>query len=130
MNIGMIVLYALGIGAVFGVLAAYIGIIVETTERTILMTGSLGHLALPGIVLAQHFGFDVTIGALVGSLFIGFGTMVIWYLEQKTKLPTEALTVFVFSSSLAVAFLFLPHEGSHRALSCLVTFYILRPHFA
>ena len=114
MNIGMIdcVLYALGIGAAIGGVAAYIGSLM-VTKRMALMAGALGHLTLPGIALALHFGFDITIGAL---LFLGFGIIAIWYLEQKTKLPTEAVTALVFASSLAVAFLFLPLEESHRVL--------------
>lgn len=40
----------------------------------------------------------------------------IWWLEQKTRLHLEALTAVIFSSSLAIAFLFLPKEEVDIAL--------------
>ena len=78
-----------------------------------LVGGPLGHLTLPGIAIAFHYGFDVSLGALI---FLVFGTALIWLLQQKTKLPFEAVTATVFASSLAIAFLILPKKKAGKAI--------------
>ncbi|MDA2920988.1 metal ABC transporter permease [Desulfobacterota bacterium AH_259_B03_O07] len=108
----MELILALIIGTVVGGVAGYLGTLM-VTKRMSLMGGALGHMALPGIALALIYGFDISIGALV---FLAFGVILIWLLERKTKLPMEALTAIVFSSSLAIAFLFLPEEETTEAL--------------
>jgi len=108
----MQLMLALIIGAVVGGVAGYLGTLM-VTKRMSLMGGALGHMALPGIALALIYGFDISIGALV---FLAFGIVLIWLFEQRTKLPMEALTAIVFSSSLAIAFLFLPEEETTEAL--------------
>jgi ABC-type Mn2+/Zn2+ transport system permease subunit len=42
--------------------------------------------------------------------------ILIWIFERRTKLPLETLTAIVFSSSVAIAFLFLPEEEAVQAL--------------
>ncbi|MFC1894717.1 metal ABC transporter permease [Candidatus Dependentiae bacterium] len=42
--------------------------------------------------------------------------ILIWFFEQKTKLPIEALTAVVFASSVAISFLFLPKDKTFPAL--------------
>jgi len=125
-----------------GGIAGYIGSLM-VTKRMSLMGGSLGHLTLPGIVLALMYGFDVSLGAL---LFLSMGVILIWFFELRTKLPLEALTAVVFASSVAVAFLFLPEEHTYPALigdisqisplivtisaiSCIIVFLIIRKIF-
>ncbi|QXP85220.1 metal ABC transporter permease [Methylococcus sp. Mc7] len=95
-----------------GALAGYLGSLM-LSKRMALVGGALGHLTLPGIALALLYDFDVSLGAL---LFLGLGVWLIWYLEKKTHLHLEALTAVVFSTSLAVAFLFLPQEKAEIAL--------------
>jgi len=104
--------YALLMGASIGGVAAYIGSLM-LTRRTTLMAGALGHLALPGVAIALKYGFDVSFGA-IGILLVGI--ILIWLLEKRTKLPTEALTAIVFTSSVATAFLFLPEGKTVPAL--------------
>jgi zinc transport system permease protein len=112
MVINMQIILALIIGAFIGGTAGYIGSLM-VTKRMALMGGALGHLTLPGIALALIYDFDVSLGAL---LFLALGIVLIWLLEQRTKLPMEALTAVVFSSSLAIAFLFLPEGKTSQAL--------------
>jgi ABC-type Mn2+/Zn2+ transport system permease subunit len=95
-----------------GAVAGYLGSLM-LSKRMALMGGALGHLTLPGIALALVFDFDVSVGAL---LFLGLGVLLIGYLERKTQLHLEALTAVVFSTSLAIAFLFLPKEETEIAL--------------
>jgi len=92
--------------------AGYLGTLM-LSKRMSLVGGPLGHLTLPGITLALIYGFDVSIGAF-GVLVLAI--MAIWFFEKRTKLPLETLTAVVFSSSVAVAFLFLPHEEIELAL--------------
>ena len=105
-------LSALLLGFSVGAVAGYIGSLM-ITKRMALMGGALGHLTLPGVALGLLYGFDVSLGAII---FLVIGIFAIWILEKITKLPFEATTAVVFTTSLAVAFLFLPHEETHVAL--------------
>jgi len=77
------------------------------------VAGPLGHLTLPGIALALMYGFDVSLGAFP---FVILGIILIWLFEMRTKLPMESLTAIVFTSGVAIAFLFLPLEQAETAL--------------
>ncbi|MBP1150114.1 MULTISPECIES: metal ABC transporter permease [Methylocaldum] len=106
------ILLALILGGATGAVAGYLGSLM-LSKRMALVGGALGHLTLPGIALALLYDFDVSIGAV---LFLGFGVLLIWYLERVTRLHLEALTAVVFSTALATAFLFLPEEETDIAL--------------
>ena len=106
------ILLALILSGTIGAIAGYLGSLM-LSKRMALMGGALGHLTLPGVALALLYDFDVSIGA---TLFLVFGVLIIWLLEQKTRLHLEALTAVVFSASLATAFLFLPKEEIDIAL--------------
>ncbi len=106
------ILLALIMSGTIGAIAGYLGSLM-LSKRMALMGGALGHLTLPGVALALLYDFDVSIGA---TLFLAFGVLIIWLLEQKTRLHLEALTAVVFSASLAIAFLFLPKEEIDIAL--------------
>lgn len=99
-------------GIFVGGIAGYLGSLMLSRKMTIVVD-PLSHLALPGVALALIFGKDASIGAF---LFLFFGTILIWFLEQKTKLPTETTIAILFSISLAVTFLFLEEEKLHEAL--------------
>lgn len=105
-------LYAIFVGASIGSVAGYIGSLM-ITKRMALMGGALGHLALPGVALGFLYGFDISIGALI---FLLIGIFLIWIIEKWTEIPFEATTAVVFTSSLAIAFLFLPHKETNAAL--------------
>jgi len=106
------IVLALILSGAIGAIAGYLGSLM-LSKRMALMGGALGHLTLPGVALALLYDFDISIGA---TLFLAFGVLIIWLLEQKTRLHLEALTAVVFSASLATAFLFLPKEEIDIAL--------------
>lgn len=106
------ILLALILSGTIGAIAGYLGSLM-LSKRMALMGGALGHLTLPGVALALLYDFDVSVGA---TLFLAFGMLIIWLLEQKTRLHLEALTAVVFSTSLATTFLFLPKEEIDIAL--------------
>ena len=105
-------LLSLMVGISIGGVAGYLGSLM-LSKRMALVAGPLGHLTLPGIALALMYGFDVSLGAFP---FVILGIILIWLFEMRTKLPMEALTAIVFTSGVAIAFLFLPIEQAETAL--------------
>jgi ABC-type Mn2+/Zn2+ transport system permease subunit len=103
---------ALAMTTFIGTAAGYLGTLM-LSKRMSLVGGPLGHLTLPGIALALIYGFDVSIGAF-GVLVLAI--LVIWLFEKRTNLPLETLTAVVFSSAVAIAFLFLPSNEVEIAL--------------
>lgn len=101
------------IAAIFvGGIGGYLGSLM-ITKRMSLAGDALGHLALPGVAIAILYNLNLTYGALI-SLVVGI--TIVWFLESKTKLATDALTGIVFTTSTAAAFLFLQEEDLETAL--------------
>jgi len=101
------------ISAIFiGGVAGYLGSLMLSRKMTIIVD-PLSHLALPGVALALIFGKDISLGAF---LFLFFGAILIWFFEQKTKLPTETIIAILFTVSLAITFLFLSEHEIEEAL--------------
>jgi ABC-type Mn2+/Zn2+ transport system permease subunit len=101
------------ISAIFvGGVAGYLGSLMLSKKMTIVVD-PLSHLALPGVALALIFQKDISLGAF---LFLFFGAILIWFFEQKTKLPTETIIAILFSISLAITFLFLSEHEIEEAL--------------
>jgi ABC-type Mn2+/Zn2+ transport system permease subunit len=99
-------------GIFIGGSAGYIGSLM-LHKRMALVAGPLGHLALPGVALALIYNFNVSLGAFP---FVIVGIFLIWILEIKTNIPTEALTAVIFAEGVAISFLFLPTEQAETAL--------------
>lgn len=112
MNIDNQFLFSLITGIFVGGAAGYIGSLM-ITKRMALVGDALGHVALPGMGLALLLGLNVSLGAFV---FLFFGVLLIWFLEDKTKLPTETLVGIVFVFSLALGFLITPEPELLEAL--------------
>ncbi len=109
MNINLISLIAaIFIGAVSG----YLGSLM-LTKRMALVGDALGHVALPGMGLALLLGINVSLAAFV---FLFLGIIIIWFLENKTSLPTETLVGVIFVLSLALGFLITPEPELLEAL--------------
>jgi ABC-type Mn2+/Zn2+ transport system permease subunit len=68
-------------------------------RRMTLAVDAFSHVALPGIGLALVFKLNPLVGALVALLA---GSVLIWAIEGKTKISTEAITGVVFSVALAI----------------------------
>lgn len=95
-----------------GATAGYLGSILLSRKMAVIVD-PLSHLALPGVALALVFQKDVSLGAF---LFLFLGTILIWFLEQKTNLSTETIVAILFSVGLAITFIFLDEEQLHTAL--------------
>lgn len=68
-------------------------------RRMALASDALSHVALPGIGLAIAFH----IHPLFGAVFALFGgALLVWTLEEQTRIPTDTIIGVVFSAALAV----------------------------
>ena len=76
-------------------------------RRMTLAADSLSHVALPGIALALLLNVNPVIGGFVALVV---GALIIWGLERKTKVATEALIGVLFAVSLAIGALLSTRE--------------------
>ena len=97
----MTIVISLVIGAASGAIGAFI-----ILRRMALVGDALSHVALPGIALALVYGIDPFWGVVV---FCIAAAVIIWALEQKTKLYSDALVGLLFTFSLAVGILMIPN---------------------
>lgn len=82
-------------------------------RRMTLAADAFSHVALPGIGLALLLKINPLIGALVALVL---GSLLIWAIESRTRLSTEAVTGVVFSMALAVGALTATGEELIEAL--------------
>lgn len=94
------VLIAGAIGAASGAIGSFI-----LVRRMALVGDALSHIALPGIALALAYHLDPFLGVLAALLTVA---PLIWWLEGKSNLPTDALVGVLFTASLALGILTIP----------------------
>lgn len=82
-------------------------------RRMTLAGDALSHVALPGIGVAIIIGINPLVGALVALIA---GAVLIWALERRTRVSTEAIIGVVFSAALAVGALLATGEQLIDAL--------------
>jgi ABC-type Mn2+/Zn2+ transport system permease subunit len=82
-------------------------------RRMALVGDALSHVALPGIALGLIFNFNPFFGSLV---FLILGTLLIWLIEHKTKLPVDTLVGVFFALALAIGALLVPETEILEAL--------------
>lgn len=68
-------------------------------RRMVLAADALSHVALPGIGVALMFHVHPLAGGLAALLS---GTLLIWGIEQRSRLATETVVGVVFSAALAL----------------------------
>lgn len=76
-------------------------------RRMSLLSDALSHVALPGIALGVVLAFTPIWGGLA-ALFVG--VLLIWFIENKTKLATESVTGVLFVTALALGALLIPEH--------------------
>jgi ABC-type Mn2+/Zn2+ transport system permease subunit len=104
--------YSLLLALLFALTAGLAGCF-ALMKRMLLASDVISHLALPGLGIA----FLLRVNPLVGgaaTLFIG--TLLIWRLQRKTGLATEATIGVVFAAALAVGAAVTPREDLVEAL--------------
>ena len=99
---------AVGMAAAAGLVGCY-----AVMRRMALASDAISHVALPGIGLALVLRVHPLLGGIAALLV---GTLLIWALENKTRLPVDAVTGVVFSAALAVGTMLTSGENLIEAL--------------
>jgi ABC-type Mn2+/Zn2+ transport system permease subunit len=86
---------------------------VAVMRRMSLASDALSHVALPGIALALLLHFNPMLGGFTALMA---GTLIVWALEYRTRIPTEAVIGVIFSAALAVGSLIASGEDLLEAL--------------
>src|ERR1043166_6941141 len=96
-------------------MAAAAGLVgsIAVMRRMPLASDALSHVALPGVALAVLLHFDPLLGG-VAALIVG--TFLVWALEYRTRIPTEAVIGVLFSAALAIGTLMASGEDLLEAL--------------
>ncbi len=102
----------LGLELAMAVAAGLVGCF-AVLRRMTLAADAMSHVALPGIGLALLFRLQPLLGALATLLL---GTLLIWGIERRTRLPIDTVVGVVFSAALAVGSLLTSGEELIDAL--------------
>ena len=97
------------------VLAAGAGLVgaFAVMRRMALASDALSHVALPGIGLALVLRINPVVGGIAALLA---GVVLVWVLEYRTRIATEAVIGVVFSAALAIGSLLASGEQLIEAL--------------
>ena len=86
---------------------------IAVMRRMTLASDAISHIALPGIAVALLLGANPMAGGLAALVL---GALLVWSLERKTRVPTEAIIGVVFSAALAVGSMLASGEDLIEAL--------------
>ena len=104
--------YAVSLAAFFAIAAGLVGS-VALMKRMVLASDVISHLALPGLGVAYLLKSNPLVG---GGATLLLGTLLVWRLQQKTGLATDASIGVVFAASLGIGALVTPREDLLEAL--------------
>jgi ABC-type Mn2+/Zn2+ transport system permease subunit len=104
--------YAVVVALLFAVAAGLVGSF-ALMKRMLLASDVISHVTLPGLGLAFLFGFNPLIG---GGATLLLGALLIWQLQKKTGLATDAMIGVVFAASVAIGAVLTPKEDLVEAL--------------
>lgn len=96
----------------FGLAAGLVGCF-ALMKRMLLAGDVISHLALPGLGLAFLYKINPLIG---GAATLFAGTLLVWRLQKKTGLTTDATIGVVFAAALALGAIVTPREDLIDAL--------------
>ncbi|MDI6820835.1 MAG: metal ABC transporter permease [Patescibacteria group bacterium] len=99
-NFSLILLSGVAVAAASGLVGTFL-----ILRKMTLLSDALSHVALPGIALGVIFNFQPIVG---GIAFLFFGILLIWQIENKTKLAIESITGVLFVTTLAIGALIMP----------------------
>lgn len=99
--------------ALFYALAAGLVGCVALMKRMLLAGDVISHLALPGLGIALLAGANPLIG---GAATLFLGTLLVWQLQRKTGLATEAAIGVIFAAALAIGAAVTPREDLAESL--------------
>ena len=99
--------------AMFFSLAAGLVGCIALMKRMLLAGDVISHLALPGLGLALFFRVNPVAG---GAATLFLGTFLVWRLQKKTGLATEAAIGVIFAAALAIGAAVTPSEDLAESL--------------
>lgn len=105
-------IYELVLALIFAVAAGVVGCF-ALMKRMLLASDVISHLALPGLGIAFLLKLNPLAG---GAATLFLGTIVIWKLQRRTGLATEAAIGVVFAAALAIGAAVTPQEDLVEAL--------------
>jgi ABC-type Mn2+/Zn2+ transport system permease subunit len=101
-------LYPILLGSMAAAAAGLIGAF-ALMKRTILAGDVMSHIAIPGVGLALIWKLNPIVG---GGLTLFLGILLIWRLNAKTELSSEAAIGVLFASSVAIGALLIHSSES------------------
>lgn len=101
-------LLSLAMAAAAGLIGSF-----AVLRRMTLASDAISHVALPGIGIAILLHANPLLGGLAALLL---GTLLVWAIEHKTRIPTEAIIGVVFSTALAIGSMLTSGEDLIEAL--------------
>lgn len=104
--------YAVLLAAFFAIAAGLVGS-VALMKRMMLASDVISHLALPGLGVAYLLKCNPLIG---GGVTLFLGTLLVWQLQKKSGLATDASIGVVFAACLGIGALVTPGEDLLEAL--------------
>jgi ABC-type Mn2+/Zn2+ transport system permease subunit len=104
--------YAILLAAFFAIAAGLVGS-VALMKRMVLASDVISHLALPGLGIAFLLKGNPLVG---GGATLFLGTLLVWQLQRKTELATDAAIGVVFAACLGIGALVTPREDLLEAL--------------
>jgi hypothetical protein len=105
--------YAVLLAALFAIAAGLVGS-VTLMKRMVLASDVISHLALPGLGIAFLLKSNPLVG---GGATLFLGTLLVWQLQKKTGLATDASIGVVFAAALGIGALITPQEDVLEALT-------------
>ncbi|MDP3730890.1 MAG: metal ABC transporter permease [bacterium] len=100
------------VGGFIGLASGYLGSLM-VLRKMALVGDALTHVALPGLAIGLLFGFNPFFGAFSALLL---AIVLIWLIENRTKLSTETLVGIFFATSLSIGLLITPEPELLEAL--------------
>lgn len=104
--------YSVLLAILFAVTAGLVGCF-ALMKRMLLASDVISHLALPGLGIAFLLKSNPLAG---GAATLLLGTLLIWRLQRKTGLATEAMIGVVFAAAIAIGAAITPKEDLVEAL--------------
>ena len=72
---------------------------IAVMRRMALASDALSHIALPGIAIALLVHVNPFLGGLIALVL---GTVLVWAIEYKSRIPTDVVVGVIFSAALAL----------------------------
>jgi zinc transport system permease protein len=97
---------SLWLSVVFALLGVFVFI-----KRMSFFSDGIAHSAILGLALAFLFNFNILLSALITGIIF---SLLIYYLERKTKIHTDALIGLVFVSSLSLGLILMSLKAGYQ----------------